>query len=44
VGGHAAPGMPWSLDEHGGGPLVVTKAGGFGGPDALVDLFTSHTV
>ncbi len=38
VGGYAAPGMPWSLDEHGGGPVVVTKAGGFGGPDALIDL------
>ncbi len=38
VGGYAAPGMPWSLDEHGRGPVVVTKAGGFGGPDALVDL------
>lgn len=41
VGGYAAPGMPWSLDEHGGGPVVVTKAGGFGAPDALVDLLSS---
>jgi uncharacterized protein YgbK (DUF1537 family) len=39
VGGTVAPGMPWSRDAKGGGPLVVTKAGGFGGPDALVDLF-----
>jgi uncharacterized protein YgbK (DUF1537 family) len=38
VGGYAAPGMPWSRDGHGGGPVVVSKAGGFGGPDALVDL------
>ncbi len=38
VGGYAAPGMPCSLDQHGAGPVVVTKAGGFGGPDALVDL------
>ena len=38
VGGFVAPGMPWSRDEAGGGPMVVTKAGGFGGPDALVEL------
>ena len=38
VGGFVAPGMPWSRDHVGGGPLVITKAGGFGGPDALVDL------
>ena len=44
VGGCAAPGMPWSRDEAGGGPLVVTKAGGFGGPDALVDLVCGETV
>ena len=31
VGGFVAPGMPWSRDDDGGGPLVVTKAGGFGG-------------
>lgn len=36
VSGFAAPGMPMSLDDD--GPLVITKAGGFGGPDALVDL------
>ena len=44
VGGFLAPGLPWSRDEHGDGPLVVTKAGGFGGPDALVDLLRSETV
>ncbi len=44
VGGFVAPGMPWSRDEGGGGPLVVTKAGGFGGPDALVDLLRSENV
>jgi 4-hydroxythreonine-4-phosphate dehydrogenase len=43
VGGSVAPGMPWSRDAKGGGPLVVTKAGGFGGPDALVDLFRRQT-
>lgn len=36
VSGFAAPGMPMSLDDN--GPVVITKAGGFGGPDALVDL------
>ena len=43
AGGMIAPGMPWSRDEHGGGPLVITKAGGFGGLNALVDLFTDNT-
>ena len=38
VGGFAAPGMPWSLEVSGGGPLVITKAGAFGGPDALLAL------
>jgi uncharacterized protein YgbK (DUF1537 family) len=38
VGGFAAPGMPWSLDARDGGPLVITKAGAFGGPDALSDV------
>jgi uncharacterized protein YgbK (DUF1537 family) len=41
VGGTVAPGLPWSRDERGGGPLVVTKAGGFGTPDSLVELFSS---
>ena len=36
--GMAAPGMPWSRSADGTGPVVVTKAGGFGGPDALVQL------
>lgn len=40
VGGTVAVGMPWSRDADGGGPLVITKAGGFGGPDALADLFS----
>lgn len=44
IGGFVAPGMPWSRDETGGGPLVITKAGGFGGPDALVDLLLGETV
>jgi uncharacterized protein YgbK (DUF1537 family) len=42
VGGTVAPGLPWSRDAHGAGPLVVTKAGGFGTPDTLVDLFVSR--
>jgi len=44
VGGTVAPGMPWSRDRRGGGPLVVTKAGGFGGQNALVELFNGETV
>jgi len=43
VGGTVAPGMPWSRDEHGGGPVVITKAGGFGDPDALARLFCRET-
>ncbi|MDO8390934.1 MAG: four-carbon acid sugar kinase family protein [Actinomycetota bacterium] len=43
VGGMIAPGMPWSRDEHDGGPLVITKAGGFGGLNALSDLFAGDT-
>jgi uncharacterized protein YgbK (DUF1537 family) len=39
VGGTVAPGLPWSRDAKGGGPLVVTKAGGFGDRDTLVRLF-----
>lgn len=44
VGGMIAPGMPWSRDLDGGGPLVITKAGGFGGVDALARLFAGKTV
>jgi len=44
VGGFVAPGMPWSRDEGGRGPMVVTKAGGFGGPDVLVELLRGETV
>jgi len=36
VVGFAAPGMPWTRD--GNGAMIITKAGGFGGPDALVEL------
>ena len=43
VGGMIAPGMPWSRDPDGGGPLVITKAGGFGGVDALARLFAGKT-
>jgi len=32
------PGLPWSLDAHDAGPVVITKAGGFGDPDTLVRL------
>ncbi|MFT3851686.1 MAG: four-carbon acid sugar kinase family protein [Ilumatobacteraceae bacterium] len=40
AGGTVAPGIPWSRRADGSGPLVVTKAGGFGDPRALVDLVT----
>ena len=43
VGGMIAPGMPWSRDAHGGGQLVITKAGGFGGVDALTRMFPGKT-
>jgi D-threonate/D-erythronate kinase len=42
VGGTVAPGMPWSRPARGDGPLVITKAGGFGDPDALVRLFAAQ--
>jgi uncharacterized protein YgbK (DUF1537 family) len=38
VGGTVLPGMPWSRDADGGGPVVVTKAGAFGDVDTLVRL------
>jgi D-threonate/D-erythronate kinase len=41
VYGTVLPGLPWSLDAHDGGPIVITKAGGFGDPDTLVGLFSS---
>ncbi len=40
VCGSAAVGMPWSRNADGEGPLVITKAGGFGGPGVLVGLFS----
>jgi uncharacterized protein YgbK (DUF1537 family) len=39
VHGTVLPGLPWSLDQHDGGHVVVTKAGGFGVPDTLVRVF-----
>ncbi|HEX4984215.1 MAG TPA: four-carbon acid sugar kinase family protein [Ilumatobacteraceae bacterium] len=38
VGGLVVDGTPWSLRPGQDGPLIVTRAGGFGGPDALVEL------
>jgi uncharacterized protein YgbK (DUF1537 family) len=38
VGGSIAPGVAWCHRDGGGGPLVLTRAGGFGGPQALVEL------
>ena len=40
--GFADTGMPASRDSNFHGPLVITKAGGFGGPDALVELLTGE--
>jgi uncharacterized protein YgbK (DUF1537 family) len=40
VGGTLAPGVPWGRAV-GGGPLVVTRSGGFGPEDALVDLLSA---
>jgi D-threonate/D-erythronate kinase len=37
VGGSLAPGTPWGRQRP-AGPLIVSRSGGFGGPDALVDL------
>jgi uncharacterized protein YgbK (DUF1537 family) len=42
VGGTLAPGVPWSRRIDGAGPLVVTKAGGFGHRDTLVDLLAGR--
>ena len=42
VGGTLAPGVPWSRRADGSGPLVVTKAGGFGHRDTLVDLLADR--
>lgn len=36
ISGFAARGMPYGRDDR--GRMLITKAGGFGGPDALVDL------
>ena len=38
VGGSVVDGMPWSLRPGRDRPLIVTRAGGFGGRHALVDL------
>ena len=43
VGGTVAPGMPWFRLTSADGPIVVTKAGGFGAADALRDLLLERT-
>lgn len=40
AGGTVAAGIPWSRRADGSGPLVVTKAGGFGDQRTLVELLT----
>ena len=42
AGGTLAPGVPWSHRADGCGPLVITKAGGFGCSTTLVDLLTGR--
>jgi uncharacterized protein YgbK (DUF1537 family) len=41
VGGTLAPGVPWSRRSNGSGPLLITKAGGFGDPSTLVELLAN---
>ncbi|HEU4841820.1 MAG TPA: nucleotide-binding domain containing protein, partial [Ilumatobacteraceae bacterium] len=43
AGGTLAPGVPWSRRVDGDGPLVVTKAGGFGHAATLVELLAGGT-
>lgn len=43
VGGTIAPGMPWGRAADGRGPLVVTRAGGFGTSSSLVELLVEGT-
>ena len=38
VGGTVAAGMPWCRRVDGDGPLVITRAGGFGSATSLVEL------
>jgi 4-phospho-D-threonate 3-dehydrogenase / 4-phospho-D-erythronate 3-dehydrogenase len=42
VGGTLASGVPWSRRADGSGPIVITKAGGFGHPTALVELLAGR--
>ena len=42
AGGTLAPGVPWSRRADGSGPLVLTKAGGFGHATTLVDLLAGR--
>ena len=42
VGGTLTAGVPWSRRVDGSGPLVVTKAGGFGHRNTLVDLLADR--
>jgi 4-hydroxythreonine-4-phosphate dehydrogenase len=44
VGGTVAPGVPWCRRPGPDSPLVLTRAGGFGGPSALVELLSGVLV
>ena len=41
VWGHAGPGLPYGRATDGTGPWVITKAGGFGDDQTLVDLYST---
>ena len=43
VGGTLGPGVPWLQRADGEGPLVISKAGGFGHPTTLVDLLAGRS-
>jgi uncharacterized protein YgbK (DUF1537 family) len=42
VGGTLAPGVAWGRRADGTGPLVITKPGGFGTPETLVELLAAR--
>lgn len=42
IRGLVAPGTPWGQRADGRGPVIVTRSGGFGGPDALVELLSDR--
>ncbi len=43
VWGAAGPGLPYGRAADGTGPWIITKAGGFGHPTTLVDLYSTFS-